>query len=182
MIYKRNTKAKELTIIYGIGFLTLILSAIFFAIRGYPLVNTATETLNISTPPLYMISIFLPYGILIGEVIWLWIKRKEGISYFLLLIETAIVGIFSFIRYIINIPFSGHAIIIFFYLLHQIINRKYKSSIRILIGVLVLIIIIIYKIFLWNDPITFLLGTILGIILWVPGFLYRRRKNKITLS
>jgi len=178
MLRKLKTSAREPFIIYSTGLIIFILSIIYFSIRGYPLVSTATETLNIYTPPLYMISIFLPYGILIAEVIWLWIEQKERKIYILLFIETIIVGTFSFIRYIISIPFSGHAIIIFFYLSHQVINNQFKHPLRILIGILVLIIIIIYKIFLWYDPITLLLGALLGITLGFPGFLYRKIKNK----
>lgn len=176
MIIKVDTSAKELIIIYGGGLLIIILSVIFFSIRGYPLVITATETLNISTPPLYMISIFLPYGILIGEVIWLWNEKKERKIYILLFFECIIVGLISFIRYIISIPFSGHAIIIFFYLFHQVINSRFKHPSRFLIGIIVLIITIIYKIFLWDDPITFLLGALFGMTLWLPGFIYRKKK------
>jgi len=175
MIIKTVTSTKELIIIYGTGLIIVILSVIFFSIRGYPLVNTATETLNISTPPLYMISIFVPYGILIGEVIWLWNEKKERKTYILLFIECIIVGFFSFIRYIISIPFSGHAIILFFYLFHQVTNSRFKHPLRFLIGIMVLIITIIYKIFLWGDSITFLLGALFGMILGLPGFLYRKK-------
>jgi hypothetical protein len=173
MLTKLKPSVKELLIIYGTGLIIIILSAVFFTFRGYPLVTTATETLNIYTPPLYMISIFLPYGILIGEIIWLWNEQKENLNYILLLIECIIVGIFSFIRFIVSIPFSGHAIILFFYLLHQAFNNKFNHPLRLLIGIAVLIITVIYKIYLWNDPITFLLGALLGIALWIPGFLFR---------
>ncbi len=126
-----------------------------------------------------MISIFFPYGILIGEVIWLWNEEKEDHIYMFLFLESLIVGIFFFIRYIISIPFSGHAIILFFYLFHQAINNRFKHPLRFLIGIVVLIITIIFKIFLWYDPVTFLLGALLGISLWVPGFLYRKKINKV---
>ena len=170
---------KETLIVYAIGLIITILSAIFFSIRGYPLVNTATETLNIVTPPLYMIPIFLTYGILIGEVIWIWNEKKERAICILLLFECISVAILAFMRYIINIPFSGHTIILFFYLLHQVVNNRVQYPLRFIIGIVVLIITIIYKIFLWNDAFTFLLGAILGSTLWIPGFLYRLKKGKM---
>ena len=173
VLKKLKPSVRELLIIYSTGLITTILSALFFTIRGYPLVATATETLNVYTHPLYMISIFLPYGILIGEIIWLWNEQNEKFNYILLLIECIIIGIFSFIRYIVSIPLSGHAIILFFYLFHQAFNNRFNHPLRLLIGIAVLIITIIYKIYLWNDPITFLLGALLGIALWIPGFLYR---------
>ncbi|MFW9948378.1 MAG: hypothetical protein ACFFDX_16245 [Candidatus Odinarchaeota archaeon] len=171
-----NPSLKELLIVYATGIIITIFSAIFFSIRGYPLVNTATETLNIATPPLYMISIFFPYGILIGEVIWIWNEKQERDICFLLLLECISVAILAFMRFIIAIPFSGHAIILFFYLPHQLVNNKTQYPLRFIIGLVVLIITIIYKIFLWNDPITFILGAILGVFLWIPGFLYRLKK------
>ena len=167
---------KEPLIVYGTGIIITILSSIFFSIRGFPLVATATGTLDIITPPLYMISIFLPYGTLIGEVVWLWNEKIDRNTYILLLIESLIVGIISFTRYIISIPLSGHAIILFFYLPHQVLNNRLQNPSRLLIGVFVLIITMIYKIFFWNDPITFLLGALLGIALWLPGFVYRLKK------
>lgn len=75
---------KEPLIIYGTGIIITIPSAIFFSIRGYPLVLTATETLDIITPPLCMILIFFPYRILIGEVIWMWNEKREEKVYILL--------------------------------------------------------------------------------------------------
>ena len=87
MLTRLKPSVRELLIIYGSGLIILILSVIFFTFRGYPLVSTATETLNIYTPPLYMISIFLPYGILIGETIWLWNEQKENFKYILLFIK-----------------------------------------------------------------------------------------------
>lgn len=176
MLTNLKPSIRELVIVYGIGLILTILSLIFFLIRGFPLVSTATETLDIVTPPLYMIPIFLPYGILIGEVIWMWNEKQKGVEYFLLLSECGVVGLVSFVRYIVGIPFSGHAILISFYLLHQIINNRFHYKMRILIGIIILCITGIYKIFLWDDLITFLLGTLLGIILWLPGFLYRLKK------
>ncbi|MFX0001858.1 MAG: hypothetical protein ACFE9C_09440 [Candidatus Hodarchaeota archaeon] len=178
MLSKLKPSIRELLIIYGTGFILTIFSLIFFSIKGYPLINTATETLTISTPPIYMIPIFLPYGILIGEVIWLWNEQKSRYLYILLFLESIIIGSFSLVRYIIPIPFSGHAIILFFYLFHQAVNNRFHYPIRLLIGIVILVITMIYKLYLWNDPFTFLFGGLLGIFLWLPGFLYRYKIGK----
>ena len=108
---------------------------------------------------------------------WLWNEKKERNICILLFIECIIVAIFSFTRYFIGIPFSGHAIILFFYLSHQAISNRFHHPLRFLIGIIVLLITLIYKIFLWNDPITFILGALLGAILWFPGFIYRYKKD-----
>jgi hypothetical protein len=41
-----------------------------------------------------------------------------------------------------------------------------------------LTITITYKIIIWNDPITFFLGAILGIVLWLLGGIYRLKFTK----
>lgn len=168
----------ESLFVYGLGIIIFFLSVLFFVLIGYPLVNTATETLNIVTPPLYMNSVFLPYGMLIGELLWNLNERKERKMYSIFLFESIIVGILSFIRYLLGIPFSGHTIMLFFILLHQSITNKAKFPLRLLIGIAVLIITAVYKIFIWNDPITFILGALVGIIIWVPGFFYQLKKKK----
>jgi hypothetical protein len=176
---KLKPQIRTLVIIYGTSIIVLFLSVLFFAIKGYPLVTTSTETLPIETPPLYMISIFFPYGILLGEVIWLWNEKEERIYYILLFIECIIIGFFSFIRYIIGIPFSGHMVILMFYLLHQLIINRFQYALRFLFGIVVFIITIYFKIFVWEDPITLLLGALLGFCFWLPGFLYRKKNPKI---
>ncbi|MFX1418556.1 MAG: hypothetical protein ACFE9N_06520 [Promethearchaeota archaeon] len=178
VLSKLKPSVKKPLIIYCTGLILVILSALYFFIRGYPLVTTATETLSIYTPPIYMIPVFFPYGILIGEVIWSWNEQKKKSNYILLLIESIIIGIISFIRYFISIPFSGHAIILSFYLLHEVVNNRLNYPLRILIGIAILVLTLIYKIYLWNDPITFLLGATLGIALWIPGFLFRLKISK----
>lgn len=178
MIINLKPSIKEPLIVYGIGLIITILSGIFFNIRGYPLVNTATETLSFITPPLFMISIFLPYGILIGELVWIWSENGGRDIWFLFFVECIFVAMFSLVRYIMIIPFSGHTIILFFFLPHQAINNRLNHPLRFLIGLFVLIITGFYKIYLWSDPITFLLGALLGIGLWLPGFLFRQKKIK----
>ncbi|MFX1388551.1 MAG: hypothetical protein ACFE9Z_00640 [Promethearchaeota archaeon] len=168
-----KSKSRKLIFIYGTSLIISLFSFLFFTIRGYPLVVTATEILTIEAPPLYMIPIFIPYGILLGEIIWLWNEQKERILYILLLIECMVIGLFSFIRYIVSIPLSGHMIILAFYLLHQVVNNKFQYPFRFIVGITVFIITLIYKIFIWNDLITFVLGFVLGVIAWLPGFFYR---------
>ena len=152
------------------------LALIYFTIFGYPLVITANETLSIYTPPIYMVPLFFPYGILIGELSYCLISRKsERIIFYIMFIECLIIGGLSFIRLVAIVPFSGHTLIISFYIFHQMFNNYYKYLLRIVIGLLVLFIVIIFKLFLWNDLVTFFSGAVLGIIFWIPGFYLRRK-------
>ncbi|MFX1452639.1 MAG: hypothetical protein ACFFCM_17510, partial [Promethearchaeota archaeon] len=70
IIQSLKSNIREKIIVYGIGLLITALAGLFFSIVGYPRVVTANETLELIAPPIYMIPIFLPYGILIGELIW----------------------------------------------------------------------------------------------------------------
>ena len=171
---KTKLTIKELLIVYGAGLIMTILSIIYFSIQGYPLVNTATEVLTLYAPPIYMIPIFFPYGLLLGEIIWLWYQKTNYKILLLYSIEVLIIGIVSFVRYEIAIPFSGHAIVIFYYLGHQMFNNRNKYKLRIIIGILVLVITFIFKFFIWNDYITFILGGLLGCLIWFLGFLIQR--------
>jgi hypothetical protein len=177
MLEKLNPSVREPLLVYGTGLIIVIPSVMYFTIMGYPIVNTATGTLNLYSPPIYMIPVFFAYGMLLGEVLWLWNEKKEKYKYALLSIECLVVAILAFIRFIAYIPFSGHAIILFFYLFYQASNNKIHYSLRFIIGIAVLIVIMIFKIFLWNDPITFFLGGLLGVALWLPGYVFRMKKE-----
>jgi len=178
-MYKQNTTGfivslKETIIIYGSSLIITIMFIIYFLINDYPLVATYKGILDIRTPPFYMISIFIPYGILLGEALYIWINKKNKI-FILLLIECFLLAVLSFIRILTKVPISGHTVIIFFYILHQIITNRLRYRIRTIIGLIVLIIIVYFKIFLWNDIMTLISGGIIGIILFFLGFYYRHR-------
>jgi hypothetical protein len=170
-------KTNEWLVIYGSGLILTLIALLYFQIVGYPLVDTAIETLNLRTPPIYMIPVFFPYGILLGEIGWLWIKKERKRSY-ILLIQCIIVGLFAFIRYSLVIPFSGHAIILFFFLIYYLFIVDKKYLIRILIGFIILGITIFYKVFIWSDVFTFLLGGTVGLIISLIGIVYKIKKSE----
>ncbi len=177
MHFNLKPAIKESLFIYVSGLLLVLVSFCYFSIMGYPLVRTATQTLNVIAPPLYMVPIFFPFGMLVGEIFWIWEQNKEFSKMLLLLVECSLIGFFSFLRFAIYIPLSGHTIILFFFLMHQGINNRLKYPVRVFIGIIVLIITSVYKLFLWNDPFTFLLGALLGVGIWLPGYLIRLRKH-----
>ncbi len=184
---EQNKEKKRLiwnsVFIYGTSLLSTSLAALFFYLKGYPKVNTAHGSLNTRVPSIYMIPIFIPLGILIGEFFWIFLREKGYKSAFILFLECLSLGILSLLRILIAIPYSGHSLILSFYLCYYLIPNKKRDYIKVIIGFLILIITIYYKFFLWNDPITFFLGVLLGIILWIPGFLCRKRyvKNEESL-
>ena len=169
-------KTNEWLVIYGSGLILTLLALLYFTIIGYPLVNTTIETLHLRTPPIYMIPVFFTYGILLGEICWLWIKKERKISY-ILLIQCILIGLVAFTRYTLLIPFSGHAIILFFYLIHYLFIVDKKYLLRILIGFIILGITIFYKIFIWSDLFTFLLGGMVGAIISLIGIVYKIKNS-----
>jgi hypothetical protein len=171
-------KVNEPLIIYGSGVILTLIALIYFQIIGYPLVDTAIETLNLRTPPIYMIPVFFSYGILLGEISWLWIKKEKKRSY-VLLIQCILIGLLAFIRYSIMIPFSGHTIILFFYLIHYLFIVDKKYLLRILIGFIILGITIFYKIFIWSDLFTFLLGGMVGVTISLIGIVYKIKNTSL---
>ena len=166
----KSTIKDESLIVFSFGVLMTLLAGIYFQIQGYPLVNTATETLDVITPPLYMLPVFLPLGILVGEVFCLW-RQNEPKSAIQLFVTISIMGSLSFFRLITTIPISGHAIILTFFLLHEIITNTHKHLLRIVVGIVIFVITCNYKFLVWSDPLTFLLGIIVGLILWVLSYL-----------
>ncbi|MHA2297895.1 MAG: hypothetical protein ACXAEU_06535 [Candidatus Hodarchaeales archaeon] len=168
----------ELLVVYGAGIFVSVLAGIFFHIQGYPPVITAFDTLTIISPPIYMIPIFLPFGILLGEVLWIGVEKQGLYLCIVLFTECFLVAGFSIIRYVTGIPVSGHMIILSFYLPHQIITNRRQYPFGILIGFIVLLITMFFKIILWNDLITFIGGLILGIALWILGYVYRLKYIK----
>jgi len=176
----QNTIKSESLVVYGTAVSITLLAVIYFLIKGFPTVITATGIIEgVITPSLYMIPVFFLYGILIGELLHSRVDNENKTLLKIQFIEICTVGCFSFIRYVTGIPFSGHGIITLFYLLHQSLTRENKRYIRIIAGFAVLIITVIYKIFAWNDPITLLLGISLGTVLWAPGYFYRKKMNRL---
>lgn len=170
-----NSPRNEVLIVYSTGIFITGIAGFFFHITGYPRVVTAIETLDIVSPPLYILPIFLLFGILLGELFWIWFEERRNKPWVLFFIECFTIAAVSFIRFLMRIPFSGHTIILFFYLPHHVFTNKFQYPYRILLGFLVLIITLFYKIFLWEDIITFILGLTIGISIWLPGFVYRSK-------
>ena len=173
-----SSSISEPLVVYGTGLFVTVLAGFYFYITGYPHVVTATEILDIISPPIYMIPIFLPFGILLGELLWNFMEETRLKLCILFLVECSIIAAVSFIRFTMSIPFSGHAIILFFYLPHQLFTNNHQYPYRILCGLLVLTITTFHKIFLWHDPITFFLGIVLGIAVWFSGFVLRSKYNE----
>lgn len=174
----RNTSSNsEILTIYGLSLSITIIAWIIFEIQGYPLVVTAKETLTYATPAIYMIPIFIPLGILLGELIWDLYQEKNNKHLITNLGGLSIIAIVSGVRIFFKIPLSGHSLILSYFILHEIVTNKSRYIFRIMIGCIILLLTSFYKIFLWQDFITLLLGFLGGIIIWGTNYYFCIKLN-----
>ena len=166
----------ESLVIYGCGLFVPFLATLYFQLTGYPNVVTATGDLGFPTPPIYMIPVFIPFGILLGETYFLRLKKEN--SWLFLLLECFFITILALLRIFIQVPISGHAVIISLYLLHQVFTNRNQYPFRVLIGILVLIETMTYKIIFWDDLTTLIFGLFCGSGIWFLGFFLKARENK----
>ncbi len=162
-------------VIYGLAIFITLIAYVYFEFQGYPQVITATETLTITTPAIYMIPVFFPLGMLLGEIIYNWIEGRIFEEFLVNLGGILLIIIFSGIRLVLKTPFSGHSLILSFFLLHELISNKRNYMIRIIIGLSIFLITMFYKIIIWNDPITLISGLILGSLIWIINESLRKR-------
>ena len=165
----------ESVVIYGFGILFMILMGFYFLTTGYPNIITETGDLGVPVPSIYMLPIFLPYGILLGELFYM---HDEGERVWSMVIKIVLITIFAIIRMTHQLPISGHAVIISFFLLHQIFTNRKRYPVRIVIGVVILLETMIYKIILWDDFMTFSLGLMFGSLIWVVGLVLQNQQVK----
>jgi hypothetical protein len=180
-----NMRLKEPYVSYGISVIITLMAIVFFQIVGYPKVVTPNQILDINTSPLYMIPIFIPFGIILGELIWLFFNIKQVKIDLLISLAAGIIliGFLSLLRYILGLPYSGHTLILAFYVLHQLVKSEKKDLLRILIGFIVLLITSVYKLIFWLDFITYFSGLGIGFLIWIFGYVISHknllRRNNI---
>ena len=166
IISSERVSKLEILLIYGLACFFTVIGWIYFEIQGYPPVVTANDTLTSVTPVIYMIPIFFLLGILFGEVLWNWYQIKDFKYFIINLTGLAVIVTVSGIRLTFKIPFSGHSLILSYYIMQELITNRSKYIFRVMVGFLILLLTSFYKIFLWQDPITLILGLIGGILIW----------------
>ena len=165
----------EILIIYGLSLSITIIAWIFFEIQGYPLVVTAKETLTYVTPAIYMIPIFFPLGILLGELFWDWYQEKSKNHFIINLGGLFFIAIVSGVRIFFKIPLSGHSLILSYFIMQELVTNESRYIFRIMIGCMILLLTSFYKIFLWQDSITLLLGLLGGFIIWGTNYYFCKK-------
>jgi hypothetical protein len=143
---------------------------IYFALFGLPNIETFSGTINEKAPLIYMLLIFPFIGILVGDFIRSIVSNQNfGFKNKILFFELLILFTISFLRIAFVLPISGHSLILTFFLLMELIDYKSNNKIRIVIGFIVSFITVYYKLLLWKDPMTMIIGIFTGIIIFEIG-------------
>lgn len=142
----------------------------YFAFFGLPEVETFSGTINEKVPLIYMLIIFPFIGILVGDFFYsVFSKNNINFKDKILFLEMTILFILSFLRMAFFLPISGHSLILTFFILREMVDNKNNNKIRIVIGVIVSLFTIYYKLFMWKDPITLILGILIGLVIFEIG-------------
>lgn len=150
----------------GVAILTTVLAyAVALLIGPVPVWVGLEQTVRIA-PPSYLASAGLPFGILMAEALIDFRYFRFTLSGLLPLFMLLLLIGFGTIRFPLRLPISGHGLIVAYFLLHHLQERREGKTWKLLIGLLVLVHCAYYKLFVWNDPSSLLIGIGLGFFAW----------------
>jgi len=147
----------------------LLVTGLSFAVvylAGPVPVRVGLRTTSMVAPAWYLASAALPFGILLAEAL---IDFREYRPLLLRLAPFAMLvflGALGSARLLIPISVSGHALVAGYFVLHQLAERRAGRTWKLVLGALVLLQCAVYKLFIWDDPTTLLMGLGLGILAW----------------
>ncbi len=165
----------EPVIVYDAGALCAVAAAIFWTVRGPMPVLRGSTPLPIPTPLGYQAPVFLPFGMLAGELAWAWLNRERAAYLASLPWQLAALCAVALIRLTLAIPVSGHAVLLAFFLLHELVAQHGRHLLRALIGLAVLTEVAYFKLMVWDDGRTLVAGLVLGAGVWAAGRLTQLR-------
>ena len=158
------------------------LAIYYFFMLGHFSIEMTTGRLLFTFHFFYMIPVFLVFSILLGELVAGYLCSGREFYSPVLTIELLFVGATAGVR-ITSLgslfPVSGHMVILTFFILTQVLTYRLKYKLRTLLGLSVLLMTTYYKIFIWNDLLTFYLGILLGILLFLPGYRLKKSGNSL---
>lgn len=117
-------------------------------------------------PPWYIASVGLPFGLLLAQALIDF--RQHGFCWRGLQTAFAllVIGVLGSIRWAVPLPTSGHGLIASYLLASELSEHRPGRSWRLAVGTLVLLLGAYFKLFLWNDPASLLIGIGLGLLAW----------------
>jgi len=124
------------------------------------------EKSSFLAPPWYMATAALPFGILMAEALIDFREHRFTARGTCLVVSVVLLGVAHSVKYLVPLPLSGHGVILGFFLVHEMVERREGRGWKLLLGLAVLIQATWYKLFLWADPASLLAGIGLGLIVW----------------
>jgi len=168
----------------AVAVFTALLSYLVAIYIGPVEVRVALARSSFVAPPWYLATVGLPFGILLAEALIDFREYKLLSQRLLPFFMLVLLGALGSIRFVIATPTSGHTLITAYFLLHQLHEKREGRTWKLAVGLLVLLQAAWYKLFLWNDPSSFLIGIGLGIFAWGVErtvfliFLFKERQQK----
>jgi len=162
---KRITMGKQLfAALFAV--LTTLMSFIIALLMDPVPVRIGMDETSMVAPPWYLACAGLPFGVLMAEAVIDFREYKSMWRRLAPLAMLALLGLLGSIRLAAGAPASGHALVVGYYLLHQLADSRPGRNWKLLIGVAVLLVTAAYKLFIWQDAATFLFGLGVGIFAW----------------
>ena len=146
-------------ILSAIGYLVAVITG---PIQVWVGVNPTSEYAS----PWYLCTVGLPAGMLAAEAVFDFIAYRWSLRALFLPLSLALVTIAILLRWPLLIPFSGHGAFLGLALMHELLDYRPTSSLRLLLLAAVLAQSVYYKIFSWGDSESLLAGILLGILVW----------------
>lgn len=136
------------------------------AVGPVPVVIGVIRSPTIVAPPWYLATIAFPFGLLVAEALIDFREKGLNIRGLTISMVLLFMALITCARYIFPLPLSGHGLIVTFFLLHELQQRRDGRTWKLVVGSAVLVQAAVVKLILWRDPASLLVGVGFGTISW----------------
>ncbi|MBM4354954.1 MAG: hypothetical protein FJ109_14400 [Deltaproteobacteria bacterium] len=117
-------------------------------------------------PPWYLASVGLPFGLLLAQALIEFRRHRFTWNGLRITFGLVLVGALGGIRWTVPLPTSGHGLIVAYFLASELTELRPGRTWRLAVGCLVLLQAAYFKLYLWHDPASLLVGIGLGLLAW----------------
>jgi len=152
----------------GIVIATTGAGAAWLWVRGPTPVYRGTVAIEVDAPFLYMLAAFPVLGMACADLADLAIPRLRWRPLTVLAAALAATTALSVLRVTWHIPLSGHVLLMVFFLGYRPLWRRWRTTadhVEFAIGVILLLASVWPKLLWWHDPLTVIVGAVLGLAL-----------------
>ena len=156
----------------GIVLATALVGGIWLVLQGpFPAIRITTA-LPEAAPFWYMVLAFPVLGILMADLMDLYLSEGISRSTLELAVQIGILVLLSSARLSMRLPLSGHSLLVSYFIFRRLLlrpARRRRASVELWLGIAISGAIAYPKLAWWNDPVTLLSGVALGAILATAG-------------